>query len=324
MGSRIETRRDNRIPVTYKVQMDFLDNCLDIAKKEGCKPTSKIPLSSLVALRDEVQSQVDARPAAESPFRKFLQFMGFRDDVTTMLTVLNRGIEDVTKVDSEWFHYQDFSFYDMVRESKWPWMRNPLSVVTVVIFFLYLFTPILFCLIAYDKNICPADPSGKNRSYYGWMTSLYFASVTMSTVGYGDVSVDLDARWHVLLGVLYMIIALVVVVLAFSAAADEAFSGFASINERAVSFFTGNLLEGKLLHQQIRRVATVKLFEIIFQFTLLNLIGLFAARLFIRFSGDEEAQWTWMTTFYWAVQTTTTIGKQTSALARLRLSLSLS
>jgi hypothetical protein len=41
----------------------------------------------------------------------------------------------------------------------------------------------------------------------------------------------------------------------------------------------------------------------------LNFFGLLVARAFVNRSEGEGEDWNWMTTFYWAVQTTTTIGK---------------
>jgi hypothetical protein len=129
----------------------------------------------------------------------------------------------------------------------------------------------------------------------------------MSTVGYGDVTVQKDTPGYVFVGVAYMIVALLVAVTAFSAAAENAFSALGNVNEKICSYFLGDHLEGKLLHQQMRRIKIVKITEIGFQFVLLNVIGFLLARFFV---GDyvAEPEWTWMTTFYWAVQTTTTIG----------------
>ena len=69
-----------------------------------------------------------------------------------------------------------------------------------------------------------------------------------------------------------MIVSLLVAVTAFSAAAEQAFSRFGGINEKIVSFFTGNLLEGKMLHQQMHKIRIVKLWEVLYQFTLLNVV----------------------------------------------------
>lgn len=308
LAARVEKQRAERIPVTKNVRVDFLRTCRAISNDEDC-PNSMISESRLIALREEVQAEVEARKQADSHIRKF--FTCFLDEKDTMLQLLNRAVERVNDTDEDFFHYQDFSFYNTRIVSRWPWMRNPTTVAISVMFFFYLFTPVWFCHIVPDEDVCPSDPDvdrpGGPRIYYGWLTALYFASTTMSTVGYGDVTVQKDTRGYVFVGIAYMIISLLVAVTAFSAAIDNAFSGFGDLNEKIVHFFTGNLLEGKLLHEQMRRIKVAKLFDILVQFTLFNVLGLFLARFFVR-NYDSETEWTWMTTFYWAIQTTTTIG----------------
>jgi len=312
LADRIETQRAERIPVTRRVRLDFLRTCRAIADGEDC-PNFMIPESRLIALRDGVQDQVDARKQADSHMRKFFTYLGFLDEQSTMLEILNRAVERVDDTDDDFIHYQDFSFYNTRLISRWPWMRYPTSVAVCIMLLFYLFTPVWFCHILPDENVCPSDPDtdreGGPRSYYGWLTSLYFASTSMSTVGYGDVSVSKDTRGYVFVGIAYMIVALLVAVTAFSAAADNAFSKFGDWNEKIVSFLTGNLLEGNLLHEKMRKLKVVKLTDIFFQFLLLNVIGMFLARFFVR----SDPEWTWMTTFYWAVQTTTTVGRSVAA-----------
>jgi hypothetical protein len=305
LASKIEKQLENRIPVTKNIRVKFLSTCRMIADHEDC-PNSMIPERCLLAIREDVQAKVDARMQANSHVRKFLNYLGFLDEMATMLEVLNRGVQRVDDTDDDFFHYQDFSFYHTRLVSRWPWMRNPTAVSAMIMLLFYTFTPVWFCNIVPDRDVCPDDTG---LSYGGWLTALYFASTTMSTVGYGDVTVQKDTPGYIFVGVVYMIVALLVAVTAFSAAAENAFSVFGDFNERIISFFIGDILEGKLLHQQMRKIKIVKLTDILFQFTILNLIGMFLARFFVRYYDTSETDWSWMTTFYWAVQTTTTVGK---------------
>jgi hypothetical protein len=66
--------------------------------------------------------------------------------------------------------------------------------------------------------------------------------------------------------------------------------------------------ESKPLWYQLRIVKLIRLFELSVYFVLLNLFGMVVARI-IFVAGAEEVDWSWMTTFYWAVQTSTTIGR---------------
>ena len=199
LASRIEKQRQERIPVTHNVRVQFLNTCRVIAEDEDCL-NSVIPERCLLAMREDVQAKVDARKQADSNFRKFFHYLGFLDETATMLEVLNRGVERVDDTDDDFFHYQDFSFYNTRLVSRWPWMRRPTFVSAMIMLLFYIFTPVWFCHIVPDRDVCPDDTG---LAYGGWLTALYFASTTMSTVGYGDVTVAegysrIRLCWHCL------------------------------------------------------------------------------------------------------------------------------
>jgi hypothetical protein len=184
LANRIETKRANRIPVVHNVRDIFLKTCRIIAESEDCQPKSKIPGRCLIAFRDDVQTEVDNRLQAQGHVSRFLRTLGFLDETVTMLQVLDRAVDHFNSTGDDFFYYQDFNYYNTYLVSRWPWMRNSVFVSCFTMFFFYLFTPIWFCHIVPDEQVCPSDPDG-NRPYYGWLTALYFASTTMSTVGYG-------------------------------------------------------------------------------------------------------------------------------------------
>ena len=194
MANRIETQRANRIPVVLNVRVAFLKMCRIIAEREDCQPRSKIPSWCLISFRDDVKSKVDGRQEAQGCISKFLRGLGFVDSDVTMLEILNRAVERINSTGDEFFYYQDFSYYNTHLVSRWPWMRNSTSVAVLIMFFFYLLTPVWFCHIVPDEQVCPSDPDGK-RPYYGWLTALYFASTTMSTVGYGTCGVHLRSYY---------------------------------------------------------------------------------------------------------------------------------
>jgi hypothetical protein len=120
-----------------------------------------------------------------------------------------------------------------------------------------------------------------------------------------------DDRWRLFVGVLYMIASLLVAILAFSAAADRAFAPLSGLIgeswQKLCRYMTAKFCtSGQLLYQQIRRVKFALIFEVILQFVLLNLVGVFVSRYFANHADIESQQWNWMTSLYWAVQTTTT------------------
>ena len=71
------------------------------------------------------------------------------------------------------------------------------------------------------------------------------------------------------------------------------------------------------LHHQIRILCIFRIAELTVMFTFYVLTGIFATRIFIYYSEDPTYEMTWMTTFYFAVQTVTTVGKLVLTLTRL-------
>ena len=105
-----------------------------------------------------------------------------------------------------------------------------------------------------------------------------------------------------------MILSMVVLVTAISAVVSSTGNPLDKMHDWAMDYFVRSVDKEKFLYELIRRCYFVKIFIIAVEFLALNLIGVLLARIFIRLSAEENEQWTWMTTFYWAVQTTTTIG----------------
>lgn len=125
--------------------------------------------------------------------------------------------------------------------------------------------------------------------------------------GYGDLTVDQDPRWKAFIGSIYMLLSMVVAVIAFSAAAGATLSPLERLFDKIFDRF--KLDDERFLYKRIRRLKFVKIFELITQVFTFVLIGVFASQIAVQYEDNEDAQWTWMTSFYWAIQTTTTIGK---------------
>lgn len=188
----------------------------------------------------------------------------------------------------------------------------------------YIFWFFLFLIFS---SICPSHEG----SYNGWLTSLFFASATMSTVGYGDVTVlvnyvsDFEStapypqNWRIFIATIYMILSLVVSVVGFQAGLDSQFHPF----RRRADIF------GKRVYEILREANIVKgshdkhedivsrmrfakfsqLAEISLIFLILTMVGVFAVQISLLGENTEEyGNLTWMESLYWAVQTTTTIG----------------
>jgi len=139
----------------------------------------------------------------------------------------------------------------------------------------------------------------------GWLEGLYFGSVTISTVGYGDVRVS---SGNTTIGTIYMIVSICVSILAFGAAAQDAFAPFEKLYARYLQINPDKVAEGEIIYKRIARIRLIKLTEIALHFVALNLVGVVVSQYFEGAYSDAQIKWTVAQSFYWAVQSTTTIG----------------
>jgi hypothetical protein len=118
-----------------------------------------------------------------------------------------------------------------------------------------------------------------------------------------------DSSFYSKLSSAPQLVAMVVAVIAFSAAADTALSPLENYSDKIFDRFQGKEDDkDTFLYKRIRRAKFVKLTELFCQIFFFILIGVIASQIVVAFEKDPEAQWTWMTSFYWAIQTATTIG----------------
>jgi Ion channel len=130
---------------------------------------------------------------------------------------------------------------------------------------------------------------------------------------YGDVTVTKDTDLNILIGALYCYLAILVGITAFSAAAGDAYAAtirpLARVTIKMVSF-VGRPPEKrkKLLHQHIRKIKIYKITEVVAQLLLFNMFGMIVSRAFVNKEEIQDKEWSWMLSFYWSVQTATTVG----------------
>jgi hypothetical protein len=138
----------------------------------------------------------------------------------------------------------------------------------------------------------------------------------MSTVGYGDISVIDDGGQtkvlRVLIGVIFMVVSMVVAVTFFSSLSGYSMEtlGLSASNDVTSPLLRPFLkkFETKSLLYRSRVTLYIRLIELFSYFMIVNVFGMLVARAMFAL-GKDDVDWNWMVTFYWAVQTTTTIGK---------------
>jgi Ion channel len=150
------------------------------------------------------------------------------------------------------------------------------------------------------------------------LTTFFFAAFKIP-FSCGDLTVSQDPKWGSFISSIYMLVTMLVAVMAFSAGAESAFSPlervFEWIFDRA--FHLEETKEkDQFLYQRIRRVKIVKCTELFIQIFTFILIGVVASQIAVYYEDDPAAKWTWMTSFYWSIQTATTIGTLASSPCR--------
>lgn len=174
---RLQKKRENRIPITFAVRKRFLEKCHEMALQR-CHKT-RIHLDDLLHFREDLREEVQ-RP--RSQVASFFELFGFPNETEMLISIVEKGIERVTsEIKHDYFYYQDFSFYYTKIISWWPWFRSPFIKYLMTVLAYYFFTPVFFCWIVDDEKVCPNIP--ERGPYAGWLTAMYFASSTLSTVG---------------------------------------------------------------------------------------------------------------------------------------------
>jgi len=291
---KMETRRKNRKKVSFSAREKFIDICLAKVKEggnTGASALNGIAMSDLKVMRDKYKSEGE------------------------LGEIFDRAVEEGEKADSQIFFFRDFNEYYLTLKPHY-FKRNPSMGALVGVLAYYVVSLILFCGIMQNNSTCPRTDGGP--SYEGWLTAIYFASVTISTVGYGDVSVIGSGSevWRTFIGILYMIFAMVVAVTVFSSLSEQTVALTEGAIAPKLSKFFGSftkdfttLKQDEALRIQLRKVWVFKILELSLYFLLLNILGMIVAMIIVTNTDEGDASdWSWMTGFYWAVQTTTTIG----------------
>lgn len=117
-----------------------------------------------------------------------------------------------------------------------------------------------------------------------------------------DLNVEKDPNGRTFYGVVYMILAMLMAILFFGAIAESAFSRlkgpigkyFDMMFIKLSHLACGAPSEDDHLYVRIRRLRFKIISEVVVQFSLLNLFGVFVSRFFANNRADEEGEdWNW-------------------------------
>lgn len=136
---------------------------------------NRLSKGALVKLRCQYRENVEGRADPLSKTKNFTgKLFGFWDKEIAMLELLDAACDMIDQLDTSWFFFRDFNYYNTVVANRIRLFRSPVVAASVYLLMFYLGSAILFCPIMKDDNVCP-----DRDSYDGWLTSVYFASVTM-------------------------------------------------------------------------------------------------------------------------------------------------
>ena len=120
--------------------------------------------------------------ALEKDENRFLASLGFRDKKKTLLAVLDKAIDVSDEQEALKFYYKDFNLYYTIFEPLIPILQSKFATLLLAILLFYVMTPIVFCSLDM-RSICQVSGADGKYDYHGIMSTVYFASTTMSTVG---------------------------------------------------------------------------------------------------------------------------------------------
>lgn len=111
LADRIESRRENRIPVPFRIQKNILKEFHHISEREGYTDHARIHYEDLVSLRETIEKEPPSIPS-------FLKKFGFICDRDLKLEIFDRAenfMEHFHMKEDGWFYYRDF----MVSALRW-------------------------------------------------------------------------------------------------------------------------------------------------------------------------------------------------------------
>ena len=111
MAHKIQTRIEERVPVTFNARRTFLKTCRSIAVRENYSKKSIVRFSDILKFREEIKSQAEDNDAI-GIFSRLSHALGFVSDTCCLAEILDKAEIVGNKVgleNDDDFHYQEFN-----------------------------------------------------------------------------------------------------------------------------------------------------------------------------------------------------------------------
>lgn len=244
-----------------------------------------------------------SRQGLNAYYVRFKKLFGFVDK-KEQLYLMCRLAEKVSKKNTvtDWFFYQDFNANYTKVVSTYPWQRNGLRVALTSMLLYYILTPVFFCYISRDDEICvdlddnPLD---------AWIGSFYFASVNLSgvsrnssaddcnvlfvqsqyltvfmvlvprpQVGYGTQYPSKDTYREVIAGMFYVMISTIMLIVVITSLLE--LESFNKGDDWFGKCVTQSKDPNEFLHLKVRRFKMARYLQAYVGFSIVTAIGFFA------------------------------------------------
>lgn len=172
LAHKIQHRRQHRLLITFATRVKLLEDCRALAQRQGYDSPHKISRNDLIQLKQQYDDLTHDNRNWCQPLQKLL---GLQTTDQYLRAALARALDhNITIRQSDWFWFHEWTFFYTRVASPWPWMRNETANAVVVVVLFFAATPLFFCSVLEDRNVC-GDPSTGIQ----WLEGYYMASVTL-------------------------------------------------------------------------------------------------------------------------------------------------
>ena len=175
LAHKIQHRRQHRLLITFDARVQLLEKCQEINVRQEYDSPHKISRQDLIELK---QHHYDSTVLNNTHNNRLLQKLRHRLGLQTtdqyLQAAFQKALDHTARQSEAWFWFHEWTFFYTKVVSPWPWMRNETANAVLVVLLFFTATPLFFCSVLQDKNVCGDPSTGIN-----WLEGYYMASVTL-------------------------------------------------------------------------------------------------------------------------------------------------